>query len=448
MSEQIQKKISDNATTRWVALIIVSMTMMCGYFLTDVMSPLESLLNSDFGWKSSEFGDYAGSYSWFNVYAFMLVIGGIILDKWGIRVAGLLSCVLMLGGAFAQWYAVKYMNADLLTTELGYATFGMGCEIAGVTVSKSIVKWFTGHELATALGLQVATARIGTGLAMFCCLPIAMKFGGVATPLLIGVLAMLIGLVAFSYYCILDKKFDREKALEKAEAQAAADDDEEGFKLRDIVDILSNPGFWFLSLLCLLFYSGVFPFLKFATNIMIFKYGVDPSMAGSIPSLLPFGCIILTPIFGGIYDKVGKGVTLMVIGSALLMVVHILFALPVLNYWWFAAFLMILLGIAFSLVPSAMWPSLPKIVPMKKLGTANALIFYIQNIGLMLVPKYMSQVIESYAQTDASGKVVSCDYTVPMFIFASFGAIAIILALILKALDSKKHYGLQERNIK
>lgn len=229
---------------------------------------------------------------------------------------------------------------------------------------------------------------------------------------------------------------------EDASAAAANAKPEEGFKFADLKLLLCNRGFWFVAVLCLMFYAGVFPFLKFATKLMIFKYGVDEGVAGLIPAMLPFGTIFLTPFFGHIYDKYGKGATLMLIGSALLTLVHMVFALPF-NSWVIAIAVMIVLGIAFGLVPSAMWPSVPKIIPMKLLGTAYALIFYIQNIGLALVPVWIGKV--NQANTAADGTI---DYTQTMTIFAGFGVVAIIISLLLLLEDKLKGYGLQEPNIK
>ena len=217
--------------------------------------------------------------------------------------------------------------------------------------------------------------------------------------------------------------------------------------LSDLKFILTNKGFWLITLLCLMFYAGVFPFLKFATKLMIYKYEVAPDVAGLIPAMLPFGTILLTPVFGSMYDRIGKGATLMIIGSMLLTIVHVLFALPILSYGWFAIIIMILLGIAFSLVPSALWPSVPKIIPMKQLGSAYAIIFYIQNIGLSMVPVLIGWVIEKYSTVE-SANGITYDYTIPMTIFAVFGVIAIVIAAILKKEDAVKHYGLEESNMK
>ena len=448
------KRLNDSAAARWLALIIVSFTMMCGYFITDVMAPLEDLLTKSpaeggLGWTSDDYGFFSGAYGYINVFLLMLFFGGIILDKCGVRFTGIMSSGLMLVGTLIKWYAV---NSDFGTAELfgypiqvllaalGFAIFGMGAEITGITVTKVIAKWFTGHELALAMGLQVAMARIGTAAALACSLPFANAMGNVAAPVLLGAALLCIGFVAYLVYGVMDKKLDASVAA----AETATE--EEGFHFSDLKVIFTNTGFWLIAILCVLFYSGVFPFLKFATKLMIYKYGVEPELAGLIPAMLPFGTILLTPIFGSLYDRLGKGATLMIIGSAMLTLVHVLFALPILNVWWFAILVMIVLGIAFSLVPSAMWPSVPKIIPMKQLGSAYAIIFYIQNIGLSMVPVMIGKVIQNYATIETT-EGVTYDYTIPMSIFALFGIVSIIVSFILKRVDKRNGYGLEQPNM-
>ena len=456
MKEMIQQKLSDSKSARWTALVIVSVTMMFGYFFTDVMSPLEPLLTAakadgglGLGWTSDEYGFFSGAYGYFNVFLLLLFFGGIILDKFGIRFTGIMSTILMFGGALIKWYAVSHdfdgtiavpffgsYHTQVVFAATGFAVYGVGCEIAGITVSKVIVKWFTGHELALAMGLQVALARIGTAGALALALPFAKAMGGVSASVGLGAAMLCAGMIAFIVYCIMDKKED-------ASAAAVQSEPEEGFKFSDLGTLFCNRGFWYVAVLCLMFYAGVFPFLKFATKLMVMKYNVPEATAGLIPAMLPFGTIFLTPLFGSIYDKYGKGATLMLIGSTLLTLVHITFALP-LNSWVLAIIVMIVLGIAFGLVPSAMWPSVPKIIPMKLLGTAYALIFYIQNIGLALVPVWIGKV--NQANTMADG--ITIDYTQSMTIFACFGAIAIVISLLLIMEDKRKGYGLQKPNIK
>ncbi len=456
MTQAIQRKLSDSAGARWTALIIVSFTMMFGYFFTDVMSPLEPLLTAakedgglGLGWSSDEYGFFSGAYGYFNVFLLLLFIGGIILDKFGIRFTGILSTVLMFGGALIKWWAVSNdfsgminvpffgeFHQQVVYAAFGFAIYGVGCEIAGITVSKVIVKWFTGHELALAMGLQVALARIGTAGALAAALPFAKALGGVSASVGLGAAMLCAGMIAFIVYCVMDKKEDASAAAVSTEKE------EEGFKFSDLGTLFSNVGFWYVAVLCLMFYAGVFPFLKFATKLMVFKYHVAPELAGLIPAMLPFGTIFLTPFFGSIYDKFGKGATLMIIGSVLLTLVHVVFALP-LNSWIVAIAAMVVLGIAFGLVPSAMWPSVPKIIPMKLLGTAYALIFYIQNIGLSLVPVWIGKV--NQANTDANGVI---EYTQTMTIFAGFGCVAILISVLLLLEDKRKNYGLEKPNTK
>lgn len=456
----IQKKLSDSKAARWTALVIVSFTMMWGYFLTDAMSPLMDMLGisieqGGMGWSADDFGNFNWAYMWFNVFFLMLIFGGIILDKFGVRLTGLASCAFMVIGAGIKYYAVEYiapggaavlmgLNQQVLTACLGYAIFAVGTENCGITVSKVIVRWFTGHEMALAMGVQVAVARLGTALAMAVSPAIAKNFS-MSAPLLLAFVLLIVGFLAYMVFCVMDRKLD-------AQEEVAAASDEDSFKVADLKYILGSKGFWLIALLCLCFYSAVFPFMKYATSLMINKYGVDSQLAGLLPALIPFGNLIMTPIFGGIYDRKGKGATIMIIGSVLLILVHVLFALPLLNYWWFAAFIMVLLGIAFSLVPSAMWPSMPKIVPMKLLGSAYAVTFWIQNFGLGGVPLLIGKVLTNYC---IDGKVmrdgieyVQYDYTLPMCIFAGFGIIALVLAFLLKQEDKKKGYGLELPNVK
>jgi len=351
MTELLKRKLNDSKAARWGTLIVVSFTMLCGYYITDVMSPLEDMLSTELGWTGTEYGFFTGAYGYLNVLFLMLLFGGVILDKMGIRFTGIGSCLLMVIGASLKYWAVSQyfdmtgmifgMHIQVVVAAFGFAIFGVGVEIAGITVSKIIVKWFTGYELALAMGLQVAVARIGTALALSISLPIAQYFKDISAPILLGVVLLCIGLISYLVYCVMDKKLDHS-------IKQSNDEEEEGFKLSDIKFIVTNKGFWLIAFLCVLFYSGVFPFLKFATKIMIYKYHVAPNLAGIIPSLLPFGTILLTPIFGSIYDRVGKGATLMIIGSFLLVLVHALFAVPFIDTWWFATINMIVLGIAFS----------------------------------------------------------------------------------------------------
>src|SRR5690554_2988169 len=459
MVATIKKSLRDSAAARWTALFIVSFTMMCGYFLSDVMSPLAGLLESQLGWSRADYGTYTSSYGWFNVFLLMLIFGGIILDKLGIRLTGLGSTVLMVAGTAIKYWAVSTsslegatlfgLSGQLFWACIGFAIFAVGVEVAGITVSKIIVKWFKGKELATAMGMQVAMARIGTALALGFSVPIARATGiiDVSRPLLVALIALCIGLIVFIVYMVMDVRLDKSETVDNLEAT----NPEEEFKISDIGKILNNKGWWYIAILCVLFYSAVFPFLKYATDLMVNKFGVDQNIAGMIPMLLPFGNILLTPLFGGIFDRKGKGATIMIIGSIILIVVHGLFSIPGFDSWITAMVLVVLLGVAFSLVPSAMWPSVTKIVPEQRLGTAYSLIFWVQNWGLMGVPLLIGWVLEKYCitgQTVRDGMTVNTyDYTLPMMIFAGFGVLALLFAFLLKAEDKKKGYGLESPNI-
>ena len=455
MRDQIKETIATRAWARWTVLAIVSFTMMAGYVVAKEMSPLQFMLekatsDGGMGWTSGEFGIFAGSRGFFNVFLLMLFVGGIILDKMGVRFTGILSCVLMLAGSAAVYGAITYTSPDpmwsvpvlgtvkrqVVLAALGFAFFGIGYEMCGITVSKAIVRWFSGKEMALAMGLQVAMARLGTALALGFSPIIALNWG-LPRPILIGVFCVGVGLIAYLYYCTMDRRLDKDKGVE---TQNLASQDDEKFHFSDMKLTIKNPGFWLITLLCLFYYSALYPFLDFATKLMISKYGVDAELAGLIPAILPFTSIVLTPLFGGWCDKKGRGATMMVIGSVMLTVVLIVFSMPFKSSW-IAVTLMCILGIAFSLLPAALWPAVPKIVPMKQLGTSYSIIYYIQNIGLMLIPVLIGKVLERNTVGD------QVDYTHSLIIFAIIGVGAIVTASLLLWMDRKRHYGLEDPNI-
>lgn len=458
--ETITNTLRDSKAARWTALAVVSFTMLCGYYLTDVMAPLKPMLEKELLWNSTEYGFFTSAYGWFNVFLLMLILGGIILDKKGVRFTGKMATITMVVGTAIKFWAISThaldghhflgMKLQVVIAALGYATFGVGVEVAGITVSKIIVKWFKGKEMALAMGLEMASARIGTGLALFASYPIAIWMGGVSKPIFLGLILLCIGMISFFIYTAKDKKLDESVEAEAAISGVAAD--EESFKMADIWFIVKNKGWWYIAILCVLFYSAVFPFLKYASDLMVNKFGVDPLVAGSIPALLPFGTILLTPFFGNVYDRKGKGATIMIIGAVILIGVHALFSVPFLNFKPVAVALIIMLGIGFSLVPSAMWPSVPKIIPERQLGTAYALIFWVQNWGLMGVPALIGWVLDKYCITGTrmvdGVSIPNYNYTIPMIIFTCFGILALIFAFLLKAEDKKKGYGLELPNIK
>jgi len=394
--------LRDSKKARWMALVVVSMAMFGAYFFNYTLSPLKPMLESMLGWNSADFGVYTSSYTWFNVFLFMLIFSGIILDKMGIRFTGLTATGLMAVGTGINYWALIHtfpagsaifgIKTQVVVSAVGFGIFGVGTEAAGITVSKAVVKWFKGKEMALAMGMQMSIARLGTALSLGVSLPVAKAFN-FTSPVLLAFVFMLIGVVAFFVYTFMDKKLDASLAKAKETSEAASEEDQ--FQLKDILFIIKNKGFWYIALLCVLFYSAVFPFLFYATDLMINKYHVDPNLAGTIPALLPFGTIFLTPVFGGIYDKKGKGATIMIIGAVILIVVHGVLSVPALNSWLLATAMVILLGIGFSLVPAAMWPSVPKIIPEKQLGSAYAVIFWIQNIGLWGIPLLLGIVLNS-----------------------------------------------------
>jgi MFS family permease len=458
--ETITNTLRDSKVARWSALAVVAFTMLCGYYLTDVMAPLKPMLEKELLWNSTEYGFFTSAYGWFNVFLLMLILGGIILDKKGVRFTGKMATITMVAGTAVKFWAISThsldglhilgMKAQVVIAALGYATFGVGVEVAGITVSKIIVKWFKGKELALAMGLEMASARVGTGLALFASYPLAIWLGGVSKPIFLGLILLCIGMISFFLYTIQDNRLDKSVAAEAAISGTVSD--EESFKMADIWFIIKNKGWWYIAILCVLFYSAVFPFLKYASDLMVNKFNVNPLVAGSIPALLPFGTIILTPFFGNVYDRKGKGASIMIIGAILLIAVHTLFSIPFLNFKPVAIALIVILGIGFSLVPSAMWPSVPKIIPEKQLGTAYALIFWVQNWGLMGVPALIGWVLDKYCITGSrlidGVSVPTYNYTLPMIIFTCFGLLALLFAFLLKAEDKKKGYGLQLPNIK
>ena len=477
MTEAIKKSLRDNVGVRWLVLILVSLCMLIAYTFMEVLSPLQTLVQSTYGWSGSEWGIVTGAQGYLNVFAFMLIFAGIILDKMGIRFTAVSSGIVMILGAIIKYLAfagnfeigseIIGIDSRVFVSAAGFAVFCVGAEGAGITVSRIIVKWFKGKEMALAMGTEMALARFGSFIALFGAPRIANAFD-IPTSVLVGAIALCIALILFIVYTIMDSKLDKQLAEDAPE--------EDPFHISDLKLIISSKGFWYIAILCLLFYSAVFPFYKFSSGLMVNKFGVDPSTAGDIPSILPFGTILLTPLFGYVYDKIGKGASIMILGAALLVVVHTIFYIPSLTETWTAIFAVVLLGIAFSLVPSAMWPSVPKIIPEKQLGSAYALIFYVQNIGLMLVPILLGVVLDRTnpgvnEKTEAAisafradgvpaneiagrvqelrtmGEIPMFDYSSTWLIFVGLTLFAVIFGFLLKAEDKRKGYGLELPNI-
>ena len=469
MKETIQRKLNDSAAARWTALVLVALMMFFGYMFVDVMSPIQALIESQRGWNPDVFGTYAASEYILNVFGF-LIIAGVILDKMGVRFTGVLSASMMLGGAvikfvgitewfqttgFAEWLNSWWETfpASAKMAAFGFMIFGCGCEMAGTTVSKAIAKWFKGKEMALAMGLEMAIARVGV-FAIFSISPIiATKFGTVVAPVAFCTVLLLIGLITFTVFTFMDKKLDAQLGAE------AEGESEEEFKFSDLGKILSSQVFWIVALLCVLYYSAIFPFQRYGANMLQCNLdGISAEAASNIFRWFPIGAAVITPFLGNFLDRKGKGATMLIGGAMLLICCHLIFAfvLPETKSALLAYSTIVLLGISFALVPAALWPSVPKIIDEKVLGSAYCLIFWVQNIGLCFVPKLIGSLLTStnednpavVAAKAANADFIPYDYTVPLVVFAGFGVLALLIALYLKAVDKKRGYGLEEPNIK
>lgn len=550
MADKIQTKttLRDSATMRWTALLLLAVAMFCSYIFMDILSPIKDLMQSERGWDSKAFGTYQGAETFLNVFIFFLIFAGIILDKMGVRFTALLSGIVMLVGAVIKFFAVSNsfigsgleewftnhlnyiplfdelgvspfysgMPASAKLATIGFMIFGCGAEMAGITVSRGIVKWFKGRETAMAMGSEMALGRMGFATCMIFS-PFFAKLGGridVSRSVGFGIVLLCIALIMFTVYFVLDKKLD---------AQTGEEEEKEPFKVSDIGKILKSKGFWLVALLCVLYYSAIFPFQKYATNMLqcnltlhegtgiwasqkmtIIHYLVMVLVAGfafagnfskkkstqymmfgiatlaliaycvigylrgtaeTVFAVFPLLAVAITPMLGKYVDTKGKAATMLVIGSVLLIICHLIFAfvLPMFKGnavgGLIVAYATILvLGASFSLVPAALWPSVPKLVDEKIIGSAYALIFWIQNIGLWLFPTLIGKILnatnsdiialEEAGEITSEQAAVSLDYTVALVVFAVLGVAALIFAVILKGVDRKKHIGLEEPNIK
>ena len=470
MTEFIQRKLNDSPAMRWTALVLVASMMFFGYMFVDVMSPIQALMESQRGWTPDIFGTYAASEYILNVCGF-LIIAGVILDKMGVRFTGELSASMMFAGAvikyigitdwfqttaFADWLNTWWvsMPASAKMASLGFMLFGCGCEMAGTTVSKAIAKWFKGKEMALAMGLEMAIARVGV-FAIFSISPIiADKFGTVVAPVAFCTVLLLIGLITFTVFTFMDKKLDSQLGEDAGEEAS-----DEEFKFSDLGKILSSQVFWIVALLCVLYYSAIFPFQRYGANMLQCNLdGITAEAASNIFRWFPIGAAVITPFLGNFLDRKGKGATMLIGGALLLICCHLIFAfiLQETKSALLAYSTIVLLGISFALVPAALWPSVPKIIDEKVLGSAYCLIFWVQNIGLCFVPKLIGNILTStnednpavIAAKQAGSDFIPYDYTVPLVVFAGFGILALIIAIYLKAVDKKRGYGLEEPNIK
>ena len=455
MTETIQRKINDSAIARWTALVLIASMMFFAYMFVDVMSPLKSLLETSLGWDSGTFGTYAASEYFLNVFFFFLIFAGIILDKMGIRFTGLLSAGLMVIGAsikfigITEWFQTTAFcgwldswwtsfPSSAKMASLGFMIFGCGAEMAGTTVSKAIAKWFQGKEMALAMGLEMAIARLGVFAVMWIAPMISNRFDqSVLAPVAFCSALLVVGMLCYTVFVYMDKKLDRQ-LIAAGEMKAEKSSDEE-FQIRDLGKIFASKMFWMVALLCVLYYSAIFPFQRYAPNFLEVTLNIDAEAASRLFSCFPILAMILTPFLGALLDFKGKGATMLMVGAIIMICCHLSFAflLPAFPSIALALLLVVTLGVSFSLVPAALWPSVPKIIDEKILGSAYCLIFWIQNIGLCLVPLLIGKVL------DATG-----GYIVPMLIFSSFGVLAFIFSFYLKIEDKKKGYGLELPNIK
>ena len=539
--------LRDNPTMRWIALLLLALAMFCSYIFMDILSPIKDLMQETRGWDSASFGRMQGAEVFLNVYVFFLIIAGIILDKMGVRFTAVLSGAVMLVGGLIKFYACSesfigtsmetwfntHLNwnvnipfiGDILPfadgmpgsaklAAIGFMIFGSGCEMAGITVSRGIVKWFKGRETALAMGSEMALARLGVATCMIFS-PYFAKLGGeieVSNSVKFGVVLLCIALIMFIVYFFMDKKLDNQTG--------EAEEKDDPFKISDIGKILSSLGFWLVALLCVLYYSAIFPFQKYAVNMLQCNLTLTPAdlntywggstesfpisvtivqyiimlivaicsfasnfskkkgakiglmlfavvalvvycymgymrgTAETIFAVFPLLAVAITPILGSYVDHKGKAATMLMLGSLLLVVCHLTFAfiLPGVSAsssvgGVIVAYVTILvLGASFSLVPAALWPSVPKLVDEKIIGSAYALIFWIQNIGLGLFPTLIGNVLQ---KTNPEGTAAhELNYTWALVMLACLGIAALLISVYLKAVDKKKHFGLEEPNIK
>lgn len=554
MATQVHQQIeslADKSWARWTALALLALGMFCSYIFMDILSPLKDLLQSTHGWDSTAFGTMQGSETFLNVFIFFLIFAGIILDKMGVRFTAILSGAVMLVGAIINWYALtdmfagsaletwftnnlnyipgfdelgispfyKGMPASAKFSAVGFMIFGCGVEMAGITVSRGIVKWFQGKEMALAMGSEMALARLGVGTCMIFS-PMFASLGGVvdvSRSVAFGVVLLMIALIMFVVYFFMDKKLDSQTHAEEEK--------DDPFRISDLGKILKSQGFWLVSLLCVLYYSAIFPFQKYAPNMLqcnltlveptkdsfwasdactVIQYvlmlivagtafafnfakknplkasmlsisvlalicycvfGYMRQSAAAIFAVFPLLAVGITPILGKYVDYKGKAASMLVYGALLLIVCHLTFAfiLPMfkgssIGGVCIAYLTILVLGASFSLVPASLWPSVPKLVDKKIIGSAYALIFWIQNIGLWLLPLLIGKVLDAtnpeITEAVASGKMtkevasVSYDYTWPLVMLACLGVAALFIGLWLKVIDRKKKLGLELPNVK
>ena len=445
--EKIRKALNESAALRWGVLILVGFVLSTNYYFYDAFSTLKDLLKAEFNFTNTDYGLFVSFYSIPNTFLLMAVIGGMILDKYGIRRTGFTFVFFMAFGAlltaygasgyyedggvgysFMQTFLPKY-SPELKMMLLGRFFFGLGAETSIVVVSKILVKWFKGKDLALAFGLKVGFGRLGTFAALQLSPVLANGGETLTTAIWLAAILTLTGLLAFIIYMLLDAKLDKQVVITESKTE------KDKFKLSDVFGVLGNRAYLYIALLCVTFYSAVFPFMAYAPDFFADKFGFTDVQSGRITSLLPFGTMIFTPLFGFLIDRKGRSATAMIFGSIILLAVHLAFGFTnILPY-----VPMILLGIAFSLVPAAMWPSMVRLVDDKQIGTAYGLMYSIQNLGLWGFPLLAGILLD---KTNPGNPEVA-DYTAPIIMFAVLGLVGLIFALMLKREDKKNNFGVE-----
>ena len=448
----VVKTLKDSKIACWIALACLVVPMFGSYYFDDMFSTVSQIFqepgNLELGWDSANFGLYAGGYSFLCVFG-GLIICGILLDKYGVRIVGSIFVGLMLLGSAIVTVAISTKMAPATSLSIAYIgcmIFGLGSEIAGVAVTRSIAKWFKGKSMAFAMGLQLSIARLGTGLAMLIApyLVVANAEGyyplsAPNRPALVGLSLIFIGTILWAIFIAMDAKYDRQLGVV---SQRGEQKEEDKFKFSDIIAVIKNPRFIMIALLCVFFYCCVISFKKFGTTIMIPRFGMDAEAAATMVASIAFFPVIFTPLFGALVDKVGKATSWMILGSVIVFLAHIIIGFaPASDAWGYLS--ICFLGIGYSLVPSAMWPSVPKIIPEKNLGTAYSMIYFIQNLGMLTVPIFAGRILGN-EELDKVVRSVHAEY-----IFIGLGVVAISVSLLLK-ISAKKNpqLALDEPNLK
>ena len=452
----MQNTLKDKAGLRWTVLFLIAFVQAANYYFYDAISPLKRDLEENFNFTNTDFGLFVSAYSIPNIFLLMCIWGGIILDRLGIRRTGFLFVILMATGAFVTAYGASGFyshggfgyaffssflpgySPELKMMLFGRFLFGLGAETSIVVVSKVIVKWFKGKELALAFGLKIGIARAGSWAAFYFSPIIAQNYSPWNNAIWFAAMLMGIALLFFLIYSIQDLRLDRQINL------SGVIGEENKFQFNDLYKLVTNRSFIFVTLLCMTFYSAVFPFQSFSPDFFLNKYGFSQAMSGKIASLLSVGTTIFTPLIGLFVDKKGRSASLMIFGSLLLVFIHFSFALTTIS----PVFLMVLLGIAFSLVPASMWPSVAKIVDEKRIGSAYGTMFAIQNLGLWAFPLLIGIVLDKTnpgitPETVSSGTAVY-DYTYAILMLAFLGVLGLVFAILLKREDRTSGYGLEK----